>query len=469
MISVRHYLRQWQDNPAREILAGAVATFALIPEVIAFSFTAGIDPAVGLYASFVISIVIAVFGGRPAMISAAAGSVAMVVAPLVREHGVEYLFAAGLLAGLFQILFGFARLATLMRYVSISVRTGFVNALAVLIFAAQMPHILNAGTTGLAVMAAGLAIIWLAPRVTTKIPAPLICVVILSLVCSGLGLGVPRVADLGTLPDGLPAFHLPAVPLDLSLLNIIFVPALAIAMVGILESLMTAGVVDDQTGTPSNKNAEARGLGLANVAASLFGGIAGCGMIGQTVSNVKYGGRGRLSTMAAGGLLLLLMVAAGDVIGQVPVAALVAIMVMVSVDTLDWGSLRRLRRTPALSNLVMLATVGVTIVSHNLSLGVLVGVVMSGMFFAARVAALQKVRREGDLYIVTGQIFFASADAFIEAFDPSDHDGPVTLDLTGAKLWDITALAAVEKVRERFQRHNLAVTVKGDLRINAAP
>lgn len=461
MTQARHYLRQWQDNPVRETLAGAVATFALIPEVIAFSFTAGIDPAVGLYASFVISIVIAFFGGRPAMISAAAGSVALVVAPMVRDHGVEYLFAAGLLAGLFQILFGFARLASLMRYVSNSVRTGFVNALAALIFAAQLPHILNAGTAGLAVMAAGLAVIYLAPRVTTKVPAPLICVVLLTLACSAFGISVPRISDLGTLPNGLPLLHLPQVSLDLELLNIIFAPALAIAMVGLLESLMTAGVVDDQTGTPSDKNAEARGLGLANVAASLFGGIAGCGMIGQTVSNVKYGGRGRLSTLAAGGLLLGLMVAAGDLVGQVPVAALVAIMIMVSVDTLDWGSLRRLHSTPKLSNLVMLATVAVTIFSHNLSLGVLVGVLMSGVFFATKVAALQQVHRAGDTYTVEGQIFFASAEAFIEAFDPIDHDGPVTIDLTRAKLWDITALAAVEKVRDRFRRHDLEVTING--------
>ena len=461
MTLTRHYLRQWRDNPVREILAGAVATFALIPEVIAFSFTAGIDPAVGLYASFVISIVIALFGGRPAMISAAAGSIALVVAPLVRDHGVEYLFAAGLLAGVFQILFGFARLATLMRYVSNSVRTGFVNALAILIFAAQLPHILNAGLAGYAVIAAGLGVIYLAPRVTTAVPAPLICVVLLTAACAGLGVDVARVADLGALPDGLPVLHIPDVPLGLDLLGIIFVPALAIAMVGLLESLMTAGVVDDQTSTPSDKNAEARGLGLANVAASLFGGIAGCGMIGQTVSNVKYGGRGRLSTMAAGGLLLLFMVAAGDLIAQVPVAALVAIMITVSIDTLDWTSLKRLRTTPALSNLVMLATVAVTILSHNLSLGVLVGVLMSGLFFAAKVAAMQQVRREGDRYVVEGQIFFASAEAFIEAFDPIDHDGPVTIDLSRARLWDITALAAVDKVRDRFLRHDLPVTIHG--------
>lgn len=459
--STRHYLRQWQENPVREILAGAVATFALIPEVIAFSFTAGVDPAVGLYASFIISIVIAIFGGRPAMISAAAGSVAMVVAPLVREHGVQYLFAAGLLAGLFQILFGFARLATLMRYVSSSVRTGFVNALAILIFSAQLPHILNAGPIGYGVMAAGLAVIYVTPKLISRIPAPLICVVVLTGLCSAFGIDVPRVADLGELPDGLPIFSLPDVPVSLDMLNIIFLPALAIAMVGLLESLMTAGVVDDQTGTPSNKNAEALGLGLANVAASLFGGIAGCGMIGQTVSNVKYGGRGRLSTLAAGGILLLLMVALGQVVGQVPVAALVAIMIMVSIDTLDWGSLKRLGTTPALSNLVMLATVAVTVISHNLSLGVLVGVLMSGVFFAAKVARMQHVRREGDLYIVEGQVFFASAEAFIDAFDPTLHDDPVTIDLSGARLWDITALAALEKVRERFTRHGLDVTVEG--------
>ena len=445
----------------REVLAGAVATFALIPEVIAFSFTAGVDPAVGLYASFIISMVIALFGGRPAMISAAAGSVALVVAPLVQSHGVQYLFAAGLLAGLFQILFGFARLASLMRYVSSSVRTGFVNALAMLIFAAQLPHILNAGPWGYAVMAGGLAIIYLAPRLTTTIPAPLLCVVVMTLIAWALALPVPRIADLGALPSGLPSFALPDVPFDLALLKIIFLPALAIAMVGLLESLMTASVVDELTATPSDRNAESLGLGLANMASSLFGGIAGCGMIGQTVSNVKYGGRGRLSTLAAGGVLLLLMVALKDVVAQVPVAALVAIMIMVSIDTFDWRSLRRLRHVPALSSLVMLATVAVTVFSHNLALGVLVGVVLSGVFFAAKVAQMQSVTRTGDHYRVSGQIFFASADAFIDAFDPSEHLGAVTIDLSAARLWDITALAALEKVTERFRRHGLEVTVLG--------
>ncbi|ARO14470.1 sulfate transporter [Ketogulonicigenium robustum] len=457
----RTYLRQWRDNPVREVLAGAVATFALIPEVIAFSFTAGVDPAVGLYASFVISVVIAIFGGRPAMISAAAGSVALVAAPLVRDYGIEYLFAAGILAGLFQIVFGVGRLAMLMRYVSSSVRTGFVNALAILIFAAQLPHIVNAGVSGYAVMAAGLAIIYLAPRLTTAIPAPLICVVALTALCWVFGIAVPRVYDLGQMPQGLPAFKLPEVAIDWALLQIIALPALAIAMVGLLESLMTATVVDDQTGTPSDKNAEARGLGLANIAASLFGGIAGCGMIGQTVSNVKYGGRGRLSTLAAGVILMGLMVAAGQFIAQVPVAALVAIMIMVSIDTFNWGSLRKITHTPPLSTCVMGATVAVTVASHNLSLGVLVGVLMSGVFFTSKAARLLTVVRDGDTYRVSGPVFFASADAFVEAFDPTFHSQPVTIDLRRAQFMDITARAALDKVADRFARHGIALTLRG--------
>ena len=453
----RAYLRTWRENPLREILAGAVATFALIPEVIAFSYTAGVDPAVGLYASFVISIVIAVFGGRPAMISAAAGSVALVVAPLVKEHGVEYLFAAGLLAGLFQIAFGFGRLAHVMRFVSASVKTGFVNALAILIFSAQLPHIIGAGPLGYGLIALGVALIYLVPRLTTAIPAPLICVVVLIALAAALGLDVPRVADLGALPAGLPQFALPDVPFDLALLQIIFLPALAIAMVGLLESLMTAGLVDQRTSTGSDKNAEARGLGLANIAASLTGGIAGCGMIGQTVSNVKYGGRGRLSTMAAGVLLLVFMVALRDIVGQVPVAALVAIMVLVSVDTFDWGSLKRMRGTPWMSNLVMLATVAVTVVTHNLSYGVLVGVVLSGIFFAAKLSTSHSVTREGDTYRVEGPVFFASAEAFAAAFDPAGHSGHVVIDLRGAKLWDITAKAALVEVQDRFTQAGLTV------------
>ncbi|MBB3456563.1 SulP family sulfate permease [Rhizobium sp. BK313] len=460
--------RDWSANPMREMLAGAVATFALIPEVIAFSFVAGVDPQVGLFASFVIGIVIAFTGGRSAMISAAAGSVALVAAPLVHTHGLPYLFAAGLLAGMIQILFGLLRLGVLMRFVSKSVRTGFVNALAILIFWAQMPHIIGGDWIAYSVLAAGLAIIYVAPRITTSIPSPLICILILTTASVTLHLPVQTVADLGQLPDSLPIFSWPAVPLTLETLTIIAGPALAIAMVGLLESMMTASVVDDLTDTPSSKNRECTGLGIANAASSLFGGIAGCGMIGQTVSNVKYGGRGRLSTLFAGAFLLVLMVLLKPWVSQVPVAALVAIMVMVSIDTFDWSSLRTVVIHPKMSSTVMVATVVVTVFSSNLALGVTVGVLLSGVFFTLKVARLLRIDVDSDkaagrqIYRVSGQVFFASADAFIESFDIQDaHGMAVTVDVSQAHFWDITAVAALDKIVQRFRAHGVAVDVTG--------
>ena len=460
--------RDWSANPLREMLAGAVATFALIPEVIAFSFAAGVDPQVGLFASFVIGIVIAFTGGRPAMISAAAGSVALVAAPLMHAHGLPYLLAAGLLAGIIQIVFGLLRLGVLMRFVSKSVRTGFVNALAILIFAAQVPHIIGGGWISYAVLAAGLAIIYIAPRLTTAVPSPLICILVLTIACIAFDLPVHTVADLGQLPDSLPTFAWPTVPPTLQTLGIIAGPALAIAMVGLLESMMTASVVDDLTDTPSSKNRECTGLGFANAAASLFGGIAGCGMIGQTVSNVKYGGRGRLSTLFAGAFLLVLMVLLKPWVSQVPVAALVAIMVMVSIDTFDWSSLRTVLVHPKMSSAVMLVTVAVTVATANLALGVTVGVLLSGVFFAFKVARLLQVVTEPDAvagtlrYRVSGQVFFASADVFVDAFDVLKADGrAVIIDVSQAHFWDITAVAALDKVVQRFAAHGVKVEVAG--------
>lgn len=460
--------RDWSANPMRDMLAGAVATFALIPEVIAFSAVAGVDPQVGLFASFVIGIVIAFTGGRPAMISAAAGSVALVAAPLVHAHGLPYLLAAGLLAGIFQIAFGLLRLGVLMRFVSNSVRTGFVNALAILIFAAQLPHIIDGNWIAYAMLAAGLAIIYLVPRITRAIPSPLICILVLTVAAIAFQLPVMTVADLGKLPDTLPVFGWPAVPLTLETLAIIAGPALAIAMVGLLESMMTASVVDDLTGTASSKNRECTGLGIANAAASLFGGIAGCGMIGQTVSNVKYGGRGRLSTLFAGAFLLVLMVLLKPWVSQVPVAALVAIMVMVSIDTFDWSSLRSVVVHPRMSSAVMVATVLVTVFSSNLALGVTVGVLLSGVFFTFKVARLLRVETTVDSeagrvsYRVSGQVFFASADIFIEAFDiPQAAGMTVLIDVSEAHFWDITAVAALDKVVQRFRSHDIAVDVAG--------
>ena len=460
--------REWLRRPVREMLAGAVATVALIPEVIAFSSAAGVDPQVGLFASFVIGVVIAFAGGRPAMISAAAGSVALVAAPLVHAHGLPYLLAAGLLAGAIQVAFGLARLGVLMRFVSKSVRTGFVNALAILIFSAQVPQVLGAAWPTWAVLAAGLALIYLVPLVTKAIPSPLIAILALTAASVWLHLPVRTVADLGRLPDALPLLAWPAVPLGLDTLRIVAGPALAIAAVGLLESLMTAGVVDDLTGTRSGRDRECVGLGLANMASSLFGGIAGCGMIGQTVSNVKYGGRGRLSTLFAGAFLLVLIVLLKPWVSQVPVAALVAVMVMVSIDTFDWSSLRALASHPKVSSAVMLATVATTVATVNLALGVAVGVLLSGVFFAFKVAGLLHIAAERDepagrlVYRVTGQVFFASADAFVEGFDTGDAAGlAVTIDVSRAHLWDVTAVAALEKVVARFRQGGAAVEVVG--------
>ncbi|MGU3316102.1 SulP family inorganic anion transporter [Sphingomonas sp. M6A6_1c] len=473
-LSLSRYRAEWFSSAAgarRDVLAGMVGTFALIPEVIAFSFVAGIDPEVGLFASFVIGIVIAIAGGRPAMISGAAGSVALVAAALVHAHGLQYLLAATLLAGLLQVAFGLFKLDVLMRFVSRSVRTGFVNALAILIFSAQLPQMIGVDWHTYAMIGLGLAIIYLAPRVTNIIPSPLICIVALTAVSIALPMPLRTIADLGRLPASLPQFGWPSVPLEWQTLTILAPYALAMAAVGLLESMMTASVVDDLTETTSSKARECSGLGLANIAAGLFGGIAGCGMVGQTVGNVRYGGRGRLSTLVAGVFLLVVMVPLRPWVAQVPVAALVAIMIMVSISTFSWGSLRDLVRHPKTSGAVMLATVAVTVTTHDLSAGVAVGVLLSGVFFAFKVTRLMEVTVSYDAetdtrdYRVAGQIFFASAEIFADRFDLADTARHVRIDLTQAHLWDVTAVGALEEVVTRMRRHGIAVEVVG---LNAA-
>jgi SulP family sulfate permease len=473
-ISLDRYRAEWFSgvgNARRDLLAGMVATFALIPEVIAFSFVAGIDPQVGLFASFVIGIVIAFAGGRPAMISGAAGSVALVAAALVHSHGLQYLLAATMLAGLLQVAFGLAKLDVLLRFVSRSVRTGFVNALAILIFSAQLPQMLGVTWHSYAMIAGGLAIIYLVPRLTTAIPSPLICIVVLTAVSIAFPMPIRTVADLGRLPASLPAFGLPKMPFGLAALRIVLPYALAMAAVGLLESMMTASVVDDLTETRSAKARECTGLGLANLASGLFGGIAGCGMIGQTVGNVRYGGRGRLSTLVAGVFLLVVMVPLRPWVAQVPVAALVAIMIMVSVSTFSWRSLADLVRHPKVSGIVMLATVAVTVATHDLAAGVAVGVLLSGIFFAFKAAKLMQVRVAYDAttdtrtYAVSGQIFFASADALADAFDLHDSAATVRIDLTAAHLWDVTAVGTLEGIVATLRRRGRAVDLVG---LNAA-
>jgi SulP family sulfate permease len=468
--TLSRYRAEWFGGAAsarRDILAGMVGTFALIPEVIAFSFVAGVDPQVGLFASFVIGIVIAVAGGRPAMISGAAGSVALVAAALVHGYGLPYLLAATLLAGVIQIAFGLLKLDLVMRFVSRSVRTGFVNALAILIFSAQLPQLLGVTWHSYAMLALGLAIIYLLPRLTTAIPSPLICIVVLTAISVAVPMPLRVVADLGRLPDALPVAHLPHLPLAWRTLAIVAPYALAMAAVGLLESLMTATVVDDLTETTSSKARECTGLGLANLAAGLFGGIAGCGMIGQTVGNVRYGGRGRLSTLVAGVFLLVVMVPLRPWVAHVPVMALVAIMVMVSISTFSWRSLADLTRHPKVSSIVMAATVAVTVATHDLAAGVAVGVLLSGVFFAFKVTRLLAVRVDHDaasntrLYTVTGQVFFASADLLADRFDLRDTARGARIDLTGAHLWDITAVGALEDIVGKMRRHGIAVEVVG--------
>lgn len=461
------FRQHWLFNLRGDVLAGLVVALALIPEAIAFSIIAGVDPKVGLYASFSMAVVIAFAGGRPGMISAATGAMALVMVTLVKEHGLQYLMAATVLTGLLQMAAGALKLGALMRFVSRSVITGFVNALAILIFMAQLPELTNVSWVVYAMTAAGLAIIYGLPYLTKAVPSPLVTIVVLTMVAVVLKLDIRTVGDMGQLPDSLPMFLLPDVPLNLDTLKIIFPYALTLAVVGLLESMMTASIVDELTDTPSNKNRECVGQGVANVATGFIGGMAGCAMIGQSVINVKSGGRGRLSTLVAGVFLLILIVFLGPWVQQIPMAALVAVMIMVSIGTFSWDSVRKLREHPPSSSVVMLATVGVTVFTHDLAQGVFVGVLLSGLFFANKVARVLRVDRRSTnegrerRYDVVGQVFFASADTFIGAFDFKDVVQTVCIDVSKAHFWDLTAVSALDKVVLKFQREGAEVTVLG--------
>lgn len=459
--------QQWLGNIQGDLLSGLVVALALIPEAIAFSIIAGVDPKVGLYASFSMAVVIAIAGGRPAMISAATGAMALVMVSLVKEHGLQYLLAATLLTGVLQVLAGVLKLGMLMRFVSRSVVTGFVNALAILIFVAQLPELTNVSWHVYAMTAAGLGIIYGLPYLTKAVPSPLVCIVVLTALAMATGLDIRTVGDMGQLPDSLPTFLLPDVPLTLDTLRIIAPYALTLAVVGLLESMMTASIVDEMTDTTSDKSRECMGQGAANLATGLIGGMAGCAMIGQSVINVKSGGRGRLSTFVAGLFLLILVVFLGPWVKQIPMAALVAVMIMVSIGTFDWQSVLRLRQNPLSSSLVMLATVAVTVATHDLAKGVLVGVLLSGVFFAQKVSRLLRVeaRAEGDgttrVYTVQGQVFFASAEAFVDCFDFNDGARRVRIDVTPAHFWDLTAVSALDKVVLKYRRQGAEVEVLG--------
>lgn len=459
--------QQWFANIRSDLLAGLVVALALIPEAIAFSIIAGVDPKVGLYASFCIAAVTAFMGGRPGMISAATAAMALLMVTLVRDHGLEYLLAATILTGVLQIIAGWIRLGVLMQFVSRSVITGFVNALAILIFLAQLPELTGVTWHVYAMTAAGLGIIYLFPYLTKAIPSPLVAIVVLTALSLVLNIDIRTVGDLGELPDSLPIFLLPDIPLTLETLLIIFPTSATLALVGLLESLLTASIVDDLTDTDSDKNRECVGQGSANIVAGLFGGMAGCAMIGQSVINIKSGGRGRLSTLCAGVFLIILLVLAGDWVAQIPMAALVAVMIMVSIGTMNWQSIVDLKHHPKSSSAVMLATVAVTVSTHDLAKGVITGVLLSGLFFAQKVGRFMVVKSAAEedgrrrRYRVSGQVFFASADRFIAQFDFREVIETVQIDVTRAHFWDITAISALDKVVLKFRREGTEVEVIG--------
>ncbi len=460
----------WFGNIQSDILAGLVVALALIPEAIAFSIIAGVDPKVGLYAAFCISVITAFIGGRPGMISAATGAMALLMVTLVKSHGLQYLLAATLLTGMLQIVMGYFKLGSLMSFVSRSVVTGFVNALAILIFMAQLPELSDVGWHVYGVTAVGLGIIYLFPYIPVVgkiIPSPLVCILLLTVAVMIFKIDIRTVGDMGQLPDTLPIFLLPDVPFNLDTLSIIFPYSMALAVVGLLESLMTATIVDDLTDTASDKNRECKAQGIANIGAGLFGGMAGCAMIGQSVINIKSGGRGRLSSLTAGLVLIVLVVFASSWVAQIPMAALVAVMIMVSIGTFDWNSIRNLRVHPLSTNVVMISTVIVVVWTHNLAYGVFVGVLLASLFFANRISHFMYVETELDedksirTYRFHGQIFFNSAAKFLAQFNFKEAVSDIVIDLSQAHFWDITAVYSLDKAVIKFRREGARVKIIG--------
>ncbi|MEO6988534.1 MAG: SulP family inorganic anion transporter [Aquihabitans sp.] len=460
----------WFSNTRADLLAGLVVALALIPEAISFSIIAGVDPKVGLYASFSIAVIIAFAGGRPGMISAATGAMALVIVSLVKDHGVEFLFAATILAGLIQVVLGLLGVGRLMRFIPRTVMIGFVNALAILIFVAQLEHVIGKSITVYVMVALGLAIMIGLPKLTTVVPAPLVAIAVLGVGGAALGITVPTVGDMGALPDKLPGFGLPDVPFDLETLRIIFPYAVTLSIVGLLESLLTAQLVDDITDTRSDKDRESRGQGIANVATGFLGGMAGCAMIGQSMINMKSGGRTRLSTLSAGVFLIIGILAFGDMVAAIPMGALVAVMVLVAVGTFDWSSVKlsQLRRTPRTETAVMVFTVAITVATGNLALGVAGGVVLAAIFFARRVAHVADVTSVLDptegrtrIYRVTGELFFASTNELLHLFDYTDDIDAAVIDLTDAHIWDTSAVAALDAVVTKFAAHDIEATLVG--------
>ncbi|MDO3410150.1 SulP family inorganic anion transporter [Saccharibacillus sp. CPCC 101409] len=456
--------KQWFGNVRGDVLSGVTVALALIPEAIGFSIVAGVDPIVGLHASIVIAIVIAFVGGRAGMISAATGAMAVLMGGLYRDHGMEYLLAAGVLAGIIQVGLGALGIGRFITFIPKPVMTGFVNALAIIIFMAQLPQFVGAGPAMYAIVAGTLAIIYILPRFTRAVPAPLVAIIVMSLVAVWLGLDIKTVGEMGELSSTPPLFHIPQIDLTWSMLGTILPVSVSLALVGLLESLLTATIMDDMTETKSNKNAEARGQGIANIVNGFFGGMAGCAMIGQSVINIKSGGRGRLSTFTAGAFLLIILLLLGGIVSQIPLAALVGVMVMVSIGTFDWSSLYRMNKIPLADTIVMLVVVGIVVATDNLSIGVGAGVVLSTLHFGWKIAKLNVEEETGGgvkVYKVRGQMFFGTASHFVDYFSPAGDPDRIAIDFSQSHVWDHSAASAVARVKLEYYKHGKQVDIRG--------
>ncbi|WP_457983011.1 SulP family inorganic anion transporter [Bacillus paralicheniformis] len=463
-MNVKQLNSEWFSNVRGDILSGIVVALALIPEAIAFSIIAGVDPMVGLYASFCIAVVISFTGGRPAMISAATGAMALLMGSLVRDHGLDYLFAATILTGIIQLIFGVLKIARFMKFIPRSVMVGFVNALAILIFMAQVPHFVGVSNMTYVVVGITLLIIYVLPRFTKAVPSALVAIIAMTAFAIFGHFDLRTVGDLGEIKQSLPAFMIPNIPFNFETLAIIFPTAFALSIVGLLESLLTSSIVDDITDTESDKNKESRGQGIANIVAGFFGGMAGCAMIGQSVINVKSGGRGRLSTLVAGVFLMFLIMVLGDWVVQIPMAALAGVMIMVSIGTFDWSSFSMLRKVPLTDSIVMLVTVITVVATHDLSKGVFAGVILSAIFFVAKISKLkiEETSEEHAIkYIIKGQVFFASVQDFVKSFKTDEQTKKVILDFSEAHIWDDSAVAAIDKVVLKMKDQGIDVDLIG--------
>ncbi|GEQ04131.1 sulfate permease [Staphylococcus ureilyticus] len=454
---------EWLNQPGKNILAGIVVALALIPEAIAFSIIAGVDPMVGLYASFIIAVVTAIVGGRPAMISGATGAIALLIVPLVKDYGVEYLLAATILMGLIQLILGLLKVGRLMKFIPHSVMIGFVNALGIMIFMSQIEHIFGISISTYIYVIITLLIVYIIPRFFKAIPAPLIAIIVLTALYMYTGSDVRTVGDLGSIKQALPHFLIPNVPFNLETLQIIFPYSLSMAIVGLVESLLTAKIVDDATDTYSSKNRESRGQGIANMITGLFGGMGGCAMIGQSVINVKSGANSRLSTFTAGIVLIFMIIVLGGLVVQVPMPILAGIMVMVSVGTFDWNSFKYIKKAPKTDAVVMLITVIIVLMTHNLAIGVVAGVVFSALFFATKIAKVEVISEEfGKINRLSfkGQIFFVSIDSMMDQINFDIKNSTIELNFNNAHLWDDSAVDAIDTIVRKFEEKNNIVRVE---------